>query len=137
MLQGGRYVSVLGTVREQCRTVAATVKVGAAAPNAELSRAIVGRWNYYKASRPTVRIQGSVTKNLTFQANGRFAYQAATYIPDMPSDVNPITEYAGVWRIEGNTLYCRTDRGAAATYTVELVERGRVLNVGGDLYVRE
>ena len=81
---------------------------------------------------------GSSSKEITFYPNGRYEYKAAAYVPnvDLPVDVNPITEVRGTYRVEGNTIYYQPDGGAPATFTIELLQGGQALNIGGQIFLR-
>jgi hypothetical protein len=77
-----------------------------------------------------------VSKQIVFYQNGRYEYQAVTYIPDMPSDIDPTTRVSGTYQINGNILLARADNGQQATFTLELVPGGG-LKIGGELFIRE
>jgi hypothetical protein len=150
MLKNGFALGVLGGARseraqaieEQCRAILASMRLNEAqnagpAPQqpggGSLAAALVGRWTYYSRSDNT---RGSVSKQIVFYANGRFEYTASTYMPNMPSDIDPTTRLAGSYQIVGNTLIGRGDNGQQATYTLELIPGGG-LKINGELFIRE
>jgi len=142
-LQGNRYIGVMGggqaaqssLVQEHCQAVFRSVRLGKVTENASLARAIVGHWTFYERGRVT---GGSSSKEITFYPNGRYEYKAAAYVPnvDLPVDVNPITEMRGTYRVEGNTIYYQPDGGAPGTFTIELLQGGQALNIGGQIFLR-
>jgi len=141
MLKDQTYFTVLGGARaersalveKQCRTIFSGIRPGQARPKADLSAAIIGRWTYYNRSSVT---SGSSSKQITFYPNGRFEYTATTYMPDLPTDIDPTTRTGGQYRLNGNTLVVQLDNGQSATYTLELVQGGG-LKINGELFIRE
>ena len=92
-----------------------------------------GSWSFYDRSRLT---KGSSSKQVTFYPNGRFEYVAATYLPNLPADVDPTTRIGGQYRLNGNAIVVQMDNGQSATYTLQLVQGGGLM-INGELFIRE
>jgi hypothetical protein len=130
---GGARVDRAQAVTQQSRAVLRSMRPGKVPQNLALAAAILGKWAFYDRSGQT---RGSVSKQIVFFQNGRYEYQAVTYIPDMPSDIDPTTRVSGTYQINGNILLARADNGQQATFTLELVPGGG-LKIGGELFIRE
>jgi len=141
MLKDRIALGVLGGAREdraqiigqQCRDVLRSLRPGKVPENTALAAAIIGKWTFYSRSGQT---RGSVSKEVVFYPNGRFEYTAATYLPDMPPDIDPTTRSSGTYQLTGNILIARSDNGQQATFTLELVPGGG-LKINGELFIRE
>jgi len=130
---GGARTERAAAVEQACRSVLRSMRPGKTAQNPALAAAILGKWTFYDRSSQT---RGSVSKQIIFYPNGRFEYTAATYMPDMPSDIDPTTRSSGTYQLNGNILMARSDTGQQATYTLELVPGGG-LKINGELFIRE
>lgn len=142
-IREGQAAGVTGLARphssartmEAAREVAASLQLAAAVrpDNSNLSRMAVGRWTW---SHATDRV-GSTSRQLTLFPNGRYQYQATTFIANMPADIDPTTTVTGTYRVQGNQLIGRTDRGEQAQFTIQMVENGKGMRINGELYIRE
>lgn len=141
MLKDGIALGVLGGAREDraqmveqlCRDVLQSMRPAKAQANTTIAAAIIGRWSYYSRSGAT---GGSLNKQVVFYPNGRFEYTATTYMPNLPTDIDPTTRTSGTYQLNGSILTSRTDNGQQATYTLESVSGGG-LRINGELFVRE
>jgi hypothetical protein len=141
MLKDGIALGVLGgartdrapAVEQLCRGVLQSMRPSKVQSNTPPAAAIIGRWSYYSRSGMT---GGSVNKQIVFYPNGRFEYTATTYMPDVPSDIDPTTSTSGTYQLNGNILTARADNGQQATYTLESVSGGG-LRINGELFIRE
>jgi hypothetical protein len=140
LLKDQMYFTVLGGARtdraalieKDSRVIFAGIRPAPPQPASQLAAAIVGSWSFYDRSNIT---KGSSSKQVTFYPNGRFEYVAATYLPNLPADVDPTTKVGGQYRLNGNTLIAQMDNGQSATYTLQLVQGGLLIN--GELFIRE
>lgn len=135
---GGARADRAQLVEQQSRTVFRSIRPGkppanTGVANTGLATAIIGTWSFYDRSGVT---GGSSSKQLTFYPNGRFEYAATTYIPNLPSDVDPTTRSSGTYRLNGNTLTAQSDNGQQATFMLQLVQGG-ALSINGELFIRE
>jgi hypothetical protein len=141
LLKDQMYFTVLGGARadraaqveKDSRTIFAGIRPAPPQPNSQLAAAIVGSWSFYDRSNLT---RGSSSKQVTFYPNGRFEYVAATYLPNLPADVDPTTRIGGQYRLNGNTLVVQMDNGQSATYTLQLVQGGGLM-INGEMFIRE
>jgi len=141
MLKDGIALGVLGGAREDraqmveqlCRDVLQSMRPAKVQANTTIAAAIIGRWSYYSRSGAT---GGSLNKQVVFYPNGRFEYTATTYMPNLPTDIDPTTRTSGTYQLNGSILTSRTDNGQQATYTLESVSGGG-LRINGELFVRE
>jgi hypothetical protein len=144
MLKDQMYFAVLGGARaeraalveKESRAIFSGLRPGLARPSADqagLAAAIIGSWSFYDRSGLT---KGSSSKQVTFYPNGRFEYTAATYMPDLPVDIDPTTRASGQYRLSGNMLVVQLDTGQSITYALQLVQGGG-LSINGELFVRE
>jgi hypothetical protein len=133
---GGAVAQRAALVEKESRAIFRGIQPGQARPSADqagLAAALVGQWSFYDRSGLT---KGSSSKQIVFYPNGRFEYTAATYLPDLPADVDPTTRASGQYRLNGNTLIVQLDTGQTATYTLQLVQGGGLL-INGELFIRE
>jgi len=141
LMKDSLYYSVLGgsrseraaQVEKDSRAILAGLRPAPAAAGSNLAAAIIGSWSFYDRSGIT---RGSSSKQITFYPNGRFEYTAATYLPNLPADVDPTTKATGQYRLNGNTLIVQLDSGQTATYTLQLVPGGG-LSINGEMFIRE
>jgi hypothetical protein len=141
VLKDKQYATVLGgarseraqAVEKECRAVFGSIKIAPVKENAQLAQVIVGRWTWFNRSNNS---GVSTSKQVSFYANGRFDYNASTFVPNLPSGVDPTTQASGTFRIQGNTLLAQFDNGQQATFTLELVPGGG-LKINGELFIRE
>jgi len=156
LLKGQQSAGVLGMSRpdraamieELCRGVFQSIQLrqgetpkaaGGAGGGAggALAQHILGHWVWsHQTDTAGGRIAASTTRELWIYPGGRYKYVYATYVPNMPSDIDPVKTVTGSYRLEGNQLIGRADSGEQATFTVEAVgSTGMKLN--GDLYIRQ
>ncbi len=141
LLKDRIYYAVLGGARseraaqveKESRAVFTGLRPAPSASGSELATAIIGTWSFYDRSNIT---RGSSSKQVTFYPNGRFEYTAATYLPNLPADVDPTTKVTGQYRLNGNTLIVQLDSGQTASYTLQVVPGGG-LSIDGELFIRE
>jgi len=151
MLKDKRYLTVLGGARrdrltqleQQSRTVLSSVRLLAATPSsttdsAALGRLLIGHWTWYhRTDDGGGRTAGSTSREIWFYANGRYQYTATTYVPSMPTGVDPTTTVTGTYQVQGNRISARADNGQVQTFTIEVVQGGKGIKIDGELYIRE
>ena len=154
MLKDSQYVTVLAgapperaaMIEQQSRTVFGSIRLRqgqktggpAGQPAGQLARLIIGHWTWYhRTSNAGGGTAGSTSKEIWIYPNGRYQYTAVTYVPNMPTGIDPTTTITGSYRLEGNRLMARADSGQQATFTVEIVDGGKGMKIDGELYIRE
>jgi hypothetical protein len=154
MLKDSQYITVLAGARpdraamieQQSREVFGSIRVrqgqktGAPAgqPNGRLANLIVGHWTWYhRTENASGSTAASTNKEIWIYPNGRYQYTAVTYVPNMPSGIDPTTTITGSYEVQGNRLVARADNGQQAMFTVEIVDGGKGMKLDGELYIRE
>jgi hypothetical protein len=154
MLRGRQAVGVLGLAREAQaalieqygRAVFQSIQISqsrnsaqqSAQPNSQLAQLIVGHWTWYQGTKTAGGgLAASNSREIWFYPNGRYQYTYATYVPNMPSDIDPVKTITGSYRVQGNTIAAQADSGEQATFTIEVVEGGKALRINGEIYIRE
>jgi hypothetical protein len=141
MIKDNIYYTVLGGARaerfklveQHSMAIFRGLQHGKVQQNAGLATTIIGSWTYYDRSGLT---KGSSSKQIVFYPNGRFEYSATTYMPDLPTDIDPTTRAIGQYKLSGNTLIVQLDNGQVANYTLQLVQGGGLM-INGELFIRE
>jgi hypothetical protein len=154
MLKDSQYITVLAGARseraamieQQSRAVFGSIRLRqgqkAAGPagqaNGQLANLIVGHWTWYhRTANAGGSTAGSTSREMWIYPNGRYQYTAVTYVPNMPSGIDPTTTITGTYQVQGNRLIARADNGQQATFTIEIVDGGKGMKIDGELYIRE
>lgn len=150
-LRDGAYYAVLSlatqeraqAVEAQARIVFSNMRTAKLAENSGLARAIVGRWEYYYASRGgggSSSYSTSVSKILVFYPDGRFSYTggvgADSGIPSgTRTSVNSDGSITGRYTVTGNSLTAHYDNGQTATFQIQMKGSTGLL-INGMLFTR-
>lgn len=155
MLKDNQYITVLAgarpdrapAVEQQSRAVFGSVRLGqgqrtaqsgGGAANGRLAQLIVGHWTWYhRTSNAGGGTVGSTNREIWIYPNGRYQYTAVTYVPNLPTDIDPTTTVTGSYQLQGNRIIARADNGQQAVFTIEMVEGGKGMKIDGELYIRE
>jgi len=153
MLKDRQYVTVLAGARaagaamieQQSRAVFASIKLASgrptqskAAPSGQLAQMIVGHWTWsHRTDNGAGGNAAYTSREIWIYPNGRYQYVASTYVPNLPTGVDPTTTVTGTYQLQGNRLMGRADNGQQAIFTIEMVEGGKGMKIDGELYIRE